>query len=184
MSAFLREYATSTTIYFPLITATLNNFTTGGVYSPTAGDSKISIDGGGSSNTTNLPTGVLMGNNALMWKMDLTSGELTGKTMIITIVDASTKAVEDQMIIIDTYGDGNGQLDLRDWADSLLKRDLSALAGEAARSLLNAIRFLRNKWSISGTTLTVTKEDDSTTAWTATLTATPGADPITGNDPT
>ena len=69
-------------------------------------------------------------------------------------------------------------------ADALLKRDLSTVTGEADRSPLNAIRFLRNKWSISGTTLTVTKEDDSTTAWTATVTATPGADPITGNDPT
>jgi len=69
-------------------------------------------------------------------------------------------------------------------ADALLKRDLSTVTGEANRSPLNAIRFLRNKWSISGTTLTATKEDDSTTAWTATVTATPGADPITGNDPT
>lgn len=71
-------------------------------------------------------------------------------------------------------------------AEALLKLDLSTVTGEAARSVLNALRFLRNKWSISGiggTTLTVTKEDDSTTAWTATVTATPGADPITGNDP-
>jgi hypothetical protein len=68
-------------------------------------------------------------------------------------------------------------------ADSLLKRDLSALAGEAARSLLNAIRFLRNKWTLSGTTLTVYKEDDTTSAWTATTTNSASADPITGSDP-
>lgn len=68
-------------------------------------------------------------------------------------------------------------------ADALLKRDLSVVTGEAARSPLNALRFLRNKWSISGTTLTVTKEDDATSAWTSTITATPGADPITANDP-
>lgn len=67
--------------------------------------------------------------------------------------------------------------------DKLLKRDLSALAGEAARSLLNAVRFLRNKWSLSGTTLTVYKEDDTTSAWTATVTNSAGADPITGSDP-
>jgi DHA2 family multidrug resistance protein-like MFS transporter len=41
-----------------------------------------------------------------------------------------------------------------------------------------------NKWSISGATLTVTKEDDSTAAWTATVSTTAGADPVTGNDPT
>lgn len=68
-------------------------------------------------------------------------------------------------------------------ADALLKRDMSAVTGESARSPLNALRFLRNKWSISGTTLTVTKEDDSTSAWSATVTATAGADPITGSDP-
>jgi hypothetical protein len=68
-------------------------------------------------------------------------------------------------------------------ADALLKRDMSAVTGESARSPLNALRFLRNKWSISGTTLTVTKEDDSTSAWTATVTATPGAEPVTGSDP-
>lgn len=68
-------------------------------------------------------------------------------------------------------------------ADALLKRDWTSVTGEAARSVLNALRFLRNKWSISGTTLTVTKEDDSTSAWTSTVTADSGADPITGSDP-
>jgi hypothetical protein len=68
-------------------------------------------------------------------------------------------------------------------AEALLKLDLSTVTGEAGRSVLNAIRFLRNKWSISGTTLTVTKEDDSTSAWTSTLTTSGSADPITGTDP-
>ena len=68
-------------------------------------------------------------------------------------------------------------------AEALLKLDLSTVTGEAARSLLNAVRFLRNKWSISGTTLTVTKEDDTTSAWTSTLTTNASADPITGTDP-
>ena len=69
-------------------------------------------------------------------------------------------------------------------ADALLNRDMSAVSDTNARSPLNALRFIRNKWSISGTTLTVTKEDDATSAWTATVTAAPGADPISGNDPT
>lgn len=69
-------------------------------------------------------------------------------------------------------------------ADALLKRDWSSVTGEAARSVLNALRFLRNKWSLSGTTLTVTKEDDATSAWTATVTTSDSADPVTGSDPT
>lgn len=68
-------------------------------------------------------------------------------------------------------------------AEALLKLDLSTVTGEAARSLLNAVRFLRNKWSISGTTLTVTKEDDTTSAWTATVTTNASAEPVTGSDP-
>lgn len=55
-------------------------------------------------------------------------------------------------------------------ADALLKRDMSSVTGEASRSLLNCLRFLRNKWSFSGNTMTITKEDDSTSAWTATVT--------------
>lgn len=68
-------------------------------------------------------------------------------------------------------------------ADALLKRDMSAVSGEAARSLLNALRFLRNKWSISGGTLTVTKEDDTTSAWTSSLTTDGAANPVTASDP-
>ena len=69
-------------------------------------------------------------------------------------------------------------------ADALLNRDMSAVSDTNSRSPLNALRHIRNKWSVSGTTLTVTKEDDTTTAWTATVTTNAGADPITGSDPT
>jgi hypothetical protein len=68
-------------------------------------------------------------------------------------------------------------------ADALLNRDMSEVSDTNARSPLNALRFIRNKWSTAGTTLTVTKEDDSTTAWTAVVTSAPGADPISGSDP-
>lgn len=68
-------------------------------------------------------------------------------------------------------------------ADALLNRDMSAVTVTNSRSPINALRWLRNKWSVSGTTLTVTAEDDSTSAWTATLTTSASADPITGSDP-
>lgn len=66
---------------------------------------------------------------------------------------------------------------------SLFKLDLSTVTGEAARSLLNAVRAIRNKTTVASNTLTVYKEDDATTAWTATVTADPTAAPITGVDP-
>ncbi|MBP6544715.1 MAG: hypothetical protein KA265_19145 [Piscinibacter sp.] len=68
-------------------------------------------------------------------------------------------------------------------ADALLDRDMGVGADTNSRSPRNALRHIRNKWSVSGTTLTVTKEDDSTTAWTSTLSTNASADPITGSDP-
>jgi hypothetical protein len=68
-------------------------------------------------------------------------------------------------------------------ADALLTRNWASVTGEASRSVLNALRLLRNKWSTSGSTLVVTKENDSTIAWTATLSTDSAADPITGSDP-
>ena len=68
-------------------------------------------------------------------------------------------------------------------ADALLNRDMSAVSDTNGRSPLNALRLLRNKYSVSGTTLTVTKEDDATSAWTSTLTTDATADPVTGSDP-
>lgn len=68
-------------------------------------------------------------------------------------------------------------------ADALLNRNMSAVSDTNARSPLNALRFIRNKWGVSGGTLTVTKENDTTTAWTAAVSSDPAAAPVTGSDP-
>lgn len=75
-------------------------------------------------------------------------------------------------------------LDANALADELLKRDFSAITGEASRSLLNASRRLTNKVSVIDGTMTVTKEDDTATAWTAEVTTDPTADPVVTVDPT
>ena len=72
---------------------------------------------------------------------------------------------------------------LIDIADAILNRDFALVPDTNARTALNALRFLRNRWSIAGTTLTVTEEDDATPAWTSDLTPSPGAAPISGSDP-
>ncbi len=51
------------------------------------------------------------------------------------------------------------------------------------RDLLSAIRYLRNKVAISGSTMTVYAEDDTTASWTAALTTTAGLNPVTTLDP-
>lgn len=67
-------------------------------------------------------------------------------------------------------------------ADALLDRTISGGAN-GGRDVTSALRFIRNRWVVSGGTLTVYLEDDTTSAWTAAVTGTPGADPITGTDP-
>jgi hypothetical protein len=51
------------------------------------------------------------------------------------------------------------------------------------RTVRSALRYVRNKVSISGSTMTVSTEDDTTSAWTATLLTSPGVDPVTTLDP-
>jgi len=70
--------------------------------------------------------------------------------------------------------------------DQVLKRDMSAVeavTSAAGRSLLNAIRLLRNRWSTTPTAITVYKEDDATPAWTGALSTAVGAAQITSVDP-
>ena len=71
-------------------------------------------------------------------------------------------------------------------ADAFLDRDMATgtdSGSTSVRTPRQALRFLRNKWAISGTTMSVYKEDDATASWTAVLTGTSGADPITAVDP-
>jgi hypothetical protein len=51
------------------------------------------------------------------------------------------------------------------------------------RTVLSALRYLRNKVDISASTMTIFAEDDTTTAWTSTLTSTAGLNPVTASDP-
>lgn len=70
-------------------------------------------------------------------------------------------------------------------ADALLNRDMSVgtdSGSTTVRTMRQALRFLRNKWSIGAGTLTVTKEDDATSSWTAAVTQTAG-NPVSTIDP-
>ena len=72
-------------------------------------------------------------------------------------------------------------------ADALLNRDMSIgtdSGSPTVRTVRQALRFLRNKWTLTGTTLSVKKEDDTAESWAGVVTTTVGAAPITGSDPT
>jgi hypothetical protein len=49
--------------------------------------------------------------------------------------------------------------------------------------MLSAMQYLRNKVDISGSTMTVYTEDDTTASWTSALTTTAGLNPVTSSDP-
>lgn len=67
---------------------------------------------------------------------------------------------------------------LNEIADALLKRDWTAVSGEAARSVLNALRKLRNKVTNNAGTLEVYKEDGTTQAYTQTVTTDAAQEPF------
>jgi hypothetical protein len=67
-------------------------------------------------------------------------------------------------------------------ADGVLGRNLAG-GSSGGRTVGSALRVLRNKVVISGSTMTVYAEDDTTIIWTGTLTTNSSAAPITGIDP-
>lgn len=133
-------------------------------------------------------------------RLDLILDARASQVSVDTIDDfldtevAAIKAKTDQLTFTTANQVDAGVIDKTDFelattehtniADALLKRDWAAVSGAAARSVLNALRFLRNKRSIVAGVLHVKEEDDSSDAWTANLTTDSGASPITDIDPT
>jgi hypothetical protein len=108
-----------------------------------------------------------------------TNNDKTGYTLTSGYDPAKTAAQAGDAMAL-TSGERNST------ADAFLNRDMSTgtdSGSPSVRTVRQALRFLRNKWSISTGTLTVTKEDDSTASWTATVTTDPAAEPIVSNDP-
>jgi hypothetical protein len=105
-------------------------------------------------------------------KLQVHADEITNG--LITAAAVATGAIDADALAADA---------VTEIADEVLKRDWTLVTGAAARSVLNALRLLRNKVSISGSTMTVTEEDDTTGAWTATVTTNASANPVTAVDP-
>ena len=122
---------------------------------------------------------------------DIAGSFATLNTKVDTIDDfldteiAAIKAKTDQLVFTGGKVDANATLalvagDITAIADGILKRDWTSVSGEAAYSLLNAARMLRNVWNTTGGTLSVKKEDGTTNAWQRTLSVDPTAQPIVG----
>lgn len=107
MSVLLRKYATGTgaDVIIPIVKAGSNDFAVSGDWTPAAGDVKVSKDGGASANIATLPTFV----TDIGWQFVFSDAELTAARINVNVVDSATKAIEDQHIVIETYGNASAQ---------------------------------------------------------------------------
>lgn len=93
-------------------------------------------------------------------------------------------ATADRQVTVAATGEAAVNVtNLTEVAEAMLLADWEDVTGTVPdRSTLNALRFLRNKWSAASGTLKVYEEDDTTVAWEAALTtASDGI--ITGSTP-
>lgn len=127
--ADLYKYGVAVHLYKPIIKRGVVDFAVSADWTPSAGDVKISKDGGAAANVTNLPTAITMGNTAT-WDYSITATEMQAAKVRITVSDAATKAVEDTQFEIDTYGNASAQhaIDLND----AVRAGLTALPNAAA----------------------------------------------------
>jgi len=70
----------------------------------------------------------------------------------------------------------------QEFADALLGRNIAG-GSDGGRMVKDALRFLRNRFTLVGDVLTVYAEDDTTVAWTAVVSTDETALPITGSNP-
>jgi hypothetical protein len=76
------------------------------------------------------------------------------------------------------YSLANGQATIM--ADEILKRDWQSVSGEAAYSVLNALRFLRDAWEVQPDGTLVVYRENGQVAWTRSVKSDESALPIIG----
>ena len=175
---YLRKYGAGTgaDVIIPMVKRGAVDFAVAADWTPAAGDVTISKDGGAAANISTLPVAVAMGNGAA-WKFTFTNAELQAKYITITVVDGSPKAVEDQMFIIETFGNAAALYPGIDLSDSV-RLGMTALPNAAAASsgglpTVNASNFIAG---IAGTKNTLDSLHDLSTADVAATLASGGLD--------
>lgn len=99
----LAEYGVALTLRFPMIKAGSQDLAGSVDWTPATGDTKLSKDGANVANATNNPSAV-GGSGSKLWSLALTATELQAGEVVVQIVDSATKAVEDQVLVIHTFG--------------------------------------------------------------------------------
>lgn len=126
---FLAKYGVQTSFRFAVIKSSSSDLAASGDWTPATGDTKISKDGGNVANTSNNPTAV-GGTGSVLWSITLTAAELQAAEIVIQIVDSATKAIEDQTLVIYTYGNASAKIPL-DLGSSALNANVVQILGTA-----------------------------------------------------
>lgn len=129
---FWAKYGVQTTFSFPMVKRGVVDLAVSADWTPAAADSAISKDQAGFADTTN--TVAAVGGSptraATGWKITLTATELQAAQVDIQIVDAATKAVEDQFLTIYTYGNASAKF-VPDFSVANLAANVTQLLGTA-----------------------------------------------------
>lgn len=114
-------------------------------------------------------------------------GNLTGSVGTVATPDNIIDGVWDEQRVGHTASGSFGEkLQTNAMADEMLARDLGSglNAGTAEeRTVRSALRALRNKVNVGSSQMVVKKEDDTTDAWTASVTTTAVSSNVSGIDP-
>ena len=125
---FLRKYGTGTgaDVIIPIIKRGVVDFAVTADWSPASGDVKVSKDGGTEANIGTLP--VINGTSG--WKFVFADAELQCKSLTIRVVDSATKAIEDQFLVVETYGHASAMYPV-DLSASVLPVNVTHFGGTA-----------------------------------------------------
>ena len=93
----LGKYGIQQTFYFPLVNAADDDLSVSADYTPVAADCRISKDGGTWAQATNTIVDETEG-----WSITLSATEMQATRIHVNVIDAATKAVKDQSLVIHT----------------------------------------------------------------------------------
>jgi hypothetical protein len=102
------------------------------------------------------------------------------------VLDVPSNVWEETVSSHTTAGTIGQRLQPNGLADELLARDIGSGSSAGSineRTVRSALRGLRNKTTVINNEMTVYKEDDTTTAWSATVSSSDSSKTITGVDP-
>jgi len=166
-----------------VVGAQLNSKTDGSAV--TAGTTTVSVTGDGGTYTTgSVGSGAATHEGGGFWTYAPAQAETNYDHVAFTFVN--TSAVTATVQIYTSFPQSADAPTATVNADTLLNRDMSTGSDSGSttvRTVRQALRMLRNKWTLAAGTLTVYKEDDSTSSWTAAVSTDAAAVPVIGSDP-